>query len=184
MDLIDAAAATGEPAGLVVVADHQTAGRGRAGRSWIDRPGDALLCSILLRPRRRWRASASSLIAGVALSQSVEALTPARPRLRWPNDVLVEERKLAGDLGDVADDCRCRRARQCREGSNLRGRDGLPPEAAALSEYGDVQRDELLTTLTRAFDHWLAHIEAGAYRSALDQWEQRGHSSGSPRRAN
>lgn len=77
---------------LLVVADEQTSGRGRMGRSWVAPPGAALLCSIGLRPA--WlapeRAIALVWMAGVALCEAVAAVTPLEARLKWPNDLLVD----------------------------------------------------------------------------------------------
>jgi BirA family biotin operon repressor/biotin-[acetyl-CoA-carboxylase] ligase len=97
-------AARGAPEGLVVVANYQTGGRGRRGRRWVAPPGAALLFSCLLRPEvpvARW--GELPLVAGVAVVEALEA-AGAQARLRWPNDVLVAGRKVAGILADgVAD---------------------------------------------------------------------------------
>lgn len=89
-------ARNGEAAGLVLVADHQTAGRGRLGRSWEAPPGSSLLCTVLLRPPAEDQLS--TLAMAVAVVEAVEATTggAVHPSLKWPNDVLVGDRKLAG----------------------------------------------------------------------------------------
>jgi BirA family biotin operon repressor/biotin-[acetyl-CoA-carboxylase] ligase len=89
----------GEAAGLVLVADHQTAGRGRLGRRWEAPPGTSLLCTVLLRPPAGRRPSnLSTLAMAVAAAEAAVATTggAVRPSLKWPNDVLVGQRKLAG----------------------------------------------------------------------------------------
>lgn len=88
-------AAEGAGEGLVVWADRQTAGRGRQGRVWHSPPGN-LPCSILLRPECR-PAEAAQLSFAAALAVC-DALAPWRPRCKWPNDVLIEGRKIAGIL--------------------------------------------------------------------------------------
>ncbi|MFQ3633749.1 biotin--[acetyl-CoA-carboxylase] ligase [Roseiflexus sp.] len=101
-------ARTGHPEGLVVLAEEQSAGRGRLGRNWISAYGDALLVSILLRPT--WLppgdAFALTMMAGVALCRAVEQVAPVRARLKWPNDLLLfvdgEWRKSAGILTEVS----------------------------------------------------------------------------------
>ncbi len=174
MEVIDAAAATGEPAGLVVVADHQTAGRGRSGRSWLDRPGDALLCSILLRPRIPPRhIGVVSLLAGVALCEAIESLTTARPRLRWPNDLLLDQRKLAGILATSRLAAGAIAHVNLGIGLNLRGGDGLPENAASLAEFGRVERSALLAALLDELNRRLPELEAGDQRPILAAWEQR-----------
>ena len=84
--------------GLVILADAQTAGRGRMGRAWIAPPGSSLLLSLLLRPTWLAPADAFSLtmLAGVALCEAVEHVTPAHAALKWPNDLLLPARTAAG----------------------------------------------------------------------------------------
>jgi BirA family biotin operon repressor/biotin-[acetyl-CoA-carboxylase] ligase len=94
------AARAGAPHGATWVADSQTAGRGRQGRQWIAAPRSALLASVVLRqPCALAQAPAISIAAGLAALASVDALlkTP-RAQLKWPNDVLVDRRKIAGVL--------------------------------------------------------------------------------------
>lgn len=89
-------AAEGAPQWTVVAAAHQSAGRGRLGRSWTDVPGEALMFSVVLRPDvRPDQAPLLSLLAAVEMVSSV-----GHPRLRskWPNDLVVEERKAGGIL--------------------------------------------------------------------------------------
>ncbi|HEV7863029.1 MAG TPA: biotin--[acetyl-CoA-carboxylase] ligase, partial [Acidimicrobiia bacterium] len=92
-------ARAGAPEGLVIVADHQTAGRGRLGRTWSAEPGTALLVSVLLRPPLPISEVPVVLMAaGVAACDGVEAAAGFRPQLKWPNDLVVGDRKLAGLL--------------------------------------------------------------------------------------
>ncbi len=103
LDLL-ADAAAGLPAGAVLVADHQTAGRGRQGRVWLDDPGRSLLFSVLLRPAPA-TAGLVPLVMGMAVSGAVDDLADVATALKWPNDVLVPtagERKLAGILSEAA----------------------------------------------------------------------------------
>lgn len=95
----------GAAAGLVIAADTQTSGRGRQQRQWHSPPGRNLYFSVLLRPA--WKTSETpplSLAAGVALAEAVRPLLPARPTLKWPNDLLFEGRKLAGILVEAQAD--------------------------------------------------------------------------------
>ena len=94
-------ARAGAPEGVVVVADHQSAGRGRLGRTWSAEPGTALLVSILLRPALPITEVPLVLMAaGLAACDGVEAAAGFRPRLKWPNDLVVDDRKLAGLLSE------------------------------------------------------------------------------------
>jgi BirA family biotin operon repressor/biotin-[acetyl-CoA-carboxylase] ligase len=93
-------ARAGEPAGLVVVTEHQTAGRGRLDRVWVTPPRAALTFSLLVRPEAvpvaRWPWL--PLLTGLAVVEGVRRSSSLDAVLKWPNDVLVEERKVAGIL--------------------------------------------------------------------------------------
>jgi BirA family biotin operon repressor/biotin-[acetyl-CoA-carboxylase] ligase len=84
--------------GRVIVADHQTAGRGRAGRSWLDVPGAMLMFSVLVRGVPNERAPLMSLASGVAVARAVGD----DARLKWPNDVRIGGRKVCGILAELA----------------------------------------------------------------------------------
>jgi BirA family biotin operon repressor/biotin-[acetyl-CoA-carboxylase] ligase len=93
----------GEPDGTTVVADRQTAGRGRQGRSWHSPPGRNLYFSVILRRRVARRQLASwlpwvPLVSALAVARAVEAGTGLRPSLKWPNDLLLGARKVGGLL--------------------------------------------------------------------------------------
>ncbi|HSE09884.1 MAG TPA: biotin--[acetyl-CoA-carboxylase] ligase [Nocardioidaceae bacterium] len=97
---VAARARAGAEAGLVLVADHQTSGRGRLDRAWVTPPGAALTFSVLLAPDRvpvaRWPWL--PLLAGIAVAEGVRRVAKVDCSLKWPNDVLVDDRKLAGIL--------------------------------------------------------------------------------------
>jgi BirA family biotin operon repressor/biotin-[acetyl-CoA-carboxylase] ligase len=89
-ELAAAAARTGAPEGLVILADEQTAGRGRQGRGWVAPPGSSLLLSILLRPAlAAAEAFALTMLAAVALCEAVEQAAQASAALKWPNDLML-----------------------------------------------------------------------------------------------
>lgn len=93
------AARDGAAHGSLFVAEAQSAGRGRRGRSWSSRPGEDLLVSVLLRPNLApTTASRLTLAVGLALRDGVARWLAEAPRIKWPNDVLVAQRKLAGIL--------------------------------------------------------------------------------------
>jgi BirA family biotin operon repressor/biotin-[acetyl-CoA-carboxylase] ligase len=95
-------ARAGAPEGLVVVAKHQTAGRGRLGRTWVAPPRGSLLLSVLLRPALPVeRVHLVTMAAGVALVDAVRDVAAVDATLKWPNDVLVGDRKLAGMLTEA-----------------------------------------------------------------------------------
>lgn len=104
-DVASALASGGGAEGAVVIADAQTAGRGRQGRRWFSPPGTGLYVSLVLAPARAKLAperatSLVTLAAGVALAEAIETATGLRPDIKWPNDLLVGPRKVAGILAE------------------------------------------------------------------------------------
>ncbi len=98
--LVEQAATVRDFDGYVVVADHQTSGRGRLGRVWLSRPGRQLLMSIVLaRPDEP--VDRLMLAGSLAIAEVVAKLTGLHPEVRWPNDIFVDGRKLAGTLVDT-----------------------------------------------------------------------------------
>lgn len=93
-------AAAGAPEGALVVAEHQSAGRGRRGRTWLAEPSTALLFSLVVRSDDARERGLLTTAAGVACVEMLEGLTGAGVRLRWPNDVVVGGRKLGGILAE------------------------------------------------------------------------------------
>lgn len=92
-------AEAGAPEGTLVVSDLQTAGRGRLGREWLSEPGQGLLFSLLARPNLPpEHAVTLPLVAGLAVTQVLRQLGYAEAGLKWPNDVLLDERKVCGVL--------------------------------------------------------------------------------------
>jgi BirA family biotin operon repressor/biotin-[acetyl-CoA-carboxylase] ligase len=94
---------TSLPEGALVVADHQTAGRGRLGRTWEAPAGTALLFSLLLRPPPERNAPELSLVAGVAVADALERTLGLSVQIKWPNDVMLRRKKIAGCLAEARD---------------------------------------------------------------------------------
>jgi BirA family biotin operon repressor/biotin-[acetyl-CoA-carboxylase] ligase len=100
MDLASALAQDGARHGVVVAAEEQTAGRGRRGTTWSSPPGAGLYFSFIARPGHASSVSLMTLAAGVAVRDGVAAATGLAADLKWPNDLLVGRRKLAGILAE------------------------------------------------------------------------------------
>jgi BirA family transcriptional regulator, biotin operon repressor / biotin---[acetyl-CoA-carboxylase] ligase len=148
----------GGPEGQVLVAEEQTAGRGRMGRSWVSQPGASLTFSLSLRPaavppgRRGWL----SLLTGVAVVAAVRGVTGLDATLKWPNDVLIGDRKLAGILAEQSGDFVV-----IGIGLNVATTpDALPSGAGGLRgtslaiEGADVGREVVLAGILRQFERW------------------------------
>jgi BirA family transcriptional regulator, biotin operon repressor / biotin---[acetyl-CoA-carboxylase] ligase len=86
----------GAPAGTVVIADEQTAGKGRLQRSWIS-PRGGLAMSVILRPNLDYLPY-MIMLSSLAVARGIEAVTGLRPQIKWPNDVLINEKKVCGIL--------------------------------------------------------------------------------------
>jgi BirA family transcriptional regulator, biotin operon repressor / biotin---[acetyl-CoA-carboxylase] ligase len=148
--------------GTVAVCDEQTAGRGRLGRSWVTPPGTAVLCSILLRPPAERRAPELSLVGGVATALVVERALGLASQIKWPNDVMVNRRKVAGVLAEQVDEVVLLgvglNVNQTRE--ELPGDATVPP--ASLYTVDAVRRArapllaELVLETERAYKLWAA----------------------------
>ncbi|MDD7148580.1 MAG: biotin--[acetyl-CoA-carboxylase] ligase [Lachnospiraceae bacterium] len=92
----------GAPHGTLVVADMQTAGKGRRGRSWQQKPGEAIAMSIILRPDFAPEyASMLTLAAADSVAKGIEKVTGMSPMIKWPNDVIVNRRKVCGILTEM-----------------------------------------------------------------------------------
>jgi BirA family transcriptional regulator, biotin operon repressor / biotin---[acetyl-CoA-carboxylase] ligase len=87
--------------GAAAVCDVQTHGRGRLGRSWETPPARAILCSVLLKPSGQRNIAELSLVTGLAVAEMVEHATGLAVQIKWPNDVMVNRRKVAGVLAEA-----------------------------------------------------------------------------------
>ncbi|WP_431728734.1 biotin--[acetyl-CoA-carboxylase] ligase [Verrucosispora sp. TAA-831] len=175
------AARSGEPEGLVVVAERQSAGRGRRGRVWQSPPRAGIATSVLLRPGqavpdRGWSPAPPSgygwlpLLAGVALVEAVTLLAELDATLKWPNDLLLGDAKCAGILaeavpGPAPEDPP---AIVLGVGLNVTLRadelpehpTGLPATSLQLAGAAATDRDPLLRALLRAVADWYARWRA------------------------
>lgn len=174
-------AAQGAPDGATVATDHQTAGRGRWRRSWVSAPGALLQFSLVLRPSLRPdQLGLITTALGVACAEAVEALTGLTATIKWPNDVMIGGRKVAGILvesrlvGSVPD------VAIAGMGVNVGwSRSEIPPElreratslAAELEEADRVAptRGALLREILRSLEpryRFLPHSAAGLIEAA------------------
>ena len=159
--------------GLAVLAEAQRAGRGRRGRHWLSPPGANVLMSVLLKdPRGRLSAEAITIAAGLAVAEGLEKAVGAtlNCRLKWPNDVLLDGKKLAGVLIE---------RRRAGRGSCLVIGMGVnvnahPPAsrvktpAISLAEHlGELtDRIPLIRGILRRLDHWIVSLAADTPRAA------------------
>jgi BirA family biotin operon repressor/biotin-[acetyl-CoA-carboxylase] ligase len=158
----------GAPEGTLVIAEEQTAGRGRLGRRWLAPSGTSLLFSLLLRPNLpAGQAMRLTMLAGLGAAEGIQAATGLVVRLKWPNDILVAGRKVGGVLieaglsGDRLDYA------VAGIGINVNFRPaevaGIPPTAGSLAEALNrpVARLPLLVAVLAALDARYLALQAG-----------------------
>jgi len=168
MDVLDELIADGAPEWTVVLAEEQAAGLGRAGRSWEAPHGSALLCSILVRPRLPAdRIGMLAIAVGVAVADCLETLG-ATVSLKWPNDVLLDGRKLAGVL------IRARRDAQgvaANVGIGLNLVEGAPAHAgrASLDEVL-VETPDAAELLSKLVPHLARTVHSLQISEIRDAW--------------
>lgn len=104
-DLAMQMAESGSPEGTVITAEEQSAGRGRLGRAWHSAAGSGIYVSLIVRPKiTPTQAPGLSVLTALALAETLERFVPGDVRIKWPNDVLISGRKVAGILTELAAD--------------------------------------------------------------------------------
>ncbi len=163
------------PAGTLVWAREQTAGRGRRGRDWSSPPGN-LYCSLLMYPSQPPDEAAQlSFVVALALADSISEVAPhVRPEIKWPNDVLVGGRKIAGILleGNVSEKSR-RGALVIGTGVNIASHPEFPAglQATSLAREGvEVSIESMLEHYAAALAHWIGRWEAGGFVPIRTEW--------------
>jgi len=175
MDDVAARAEQGAPAGTVVGADRQMAGRGRRGHRWASPPRAGLYLSYLLRPRGD--VSLITLAAGVGIMRTLSAVGVTAAELKWPNDVMVGRRKLAGVLTEGAHLGTPHATVVVGIGLNLQHA-AYPPDvverAISLAELGEPERlpqpGALLALLLESLDDVWSHLDAGGHDDIVETW--------------
>jgi BirA family biotin operon repressor/biotin-[acetyl-CoA-carboxylase] ligase len=178
-DVVEKLARDGVKEGVVVFAEAQTKGRGRLGRKWISPPHKGLWFSILLRPDLRPQLTTQLTVASAtALRRAIQVQTGLAPEIKWPNDILIDGRKVAGILTEM--NAELDRVRYIILGIgvdvNLTANE-FPVELRKIAtslriETGKpVSRAELAVTMLRELDRDYALINAGKFTQVADEWE-------------
>jgi BirA family biotin operon repressor/biotin-[acetyl-CoA-carboxylase] ligase len=183
-DACHAAARAGAPGRLAVLAKAQSRGRGTKGRLWHSPPGNLFL-SVLLRPEEPARTTGEwSLLAAVALADALAAILPGASRalaLKWPNDVLLHGRKLAGILteGEAQPDGRLAFL-VIGFGVNLASAPDIPDRPAiCVAEVAPPPAPEAFApSLLARLDHWQARRRHQGFAVVRDAWLGRGPAPG------
>ena len=177
--LVDQIGLAGEPEGLVIFAESQTQGRGRLGRQWISPSKKGLWFSVLLRPALRPpQMTQLTVIAATALARAIRETTPLIPEIKWPNDILINGKKVAGVLTEMS--AEPDRVLHAVIGIGLNVNlneenfpDDLKPLATSLRlECGKpILRSSLAVHLLRALDADYRRIRKGQFKMVSEEWE-------------
>jgi BirA family biotin operon repressor/biotin-[acetyl-CoA-carboxylase] ligase len=178
-DVVERLARDGVAQGAVVFAETQTRGRGRLGRKWVSPPGKGLWFSVLLRPELRpQEATQLTIIAATALARALRTYDLA-PSIKWPNDILIGNRKLAGVLTELAAEIDRIRYVILGIGVNVNStHSDFPPDVRGIAtslrlETGSpVRRAELAATILRELDFDYDRLCRGGFASIADEWAQ------------
>jgi BirA family biotin operon repressor/biotin-[acetyl-CoA-carboxylase] ligase len=179
-DIVEKLARDGVKEGVVVFAESQTKGRGRLGRKWISPAHKGLWFSILLRPSLRpQEATQLTVASATALRRAIQNETGLKPEIKWPNDILIGGKKVAGILTELS--AEVDRVKHIILGIgvdvNLDANEfpaDLRKMATSLKiETGEtVSRAELATAILRELDFDYARICSGKFPAVADEWEE------------
>jgi BirA family biotin operon repressor/biotin-[acetyl-CoA-carboxylase] ligase len=178
-DVIERLARDGVKEGAIVFAESQTKGRGRLGRAWMSPARKGLWFSVLLRPDLRPQETTRLTVASAtALRRAIQSETGLDPEIKWPNDILIRGRKVAGILTELS--AELDRVKHVILGIGVDvnlSTNEFPAElrktATSLKiETGKtISRPELATTILRELDHDYAHVCGNFFADVADEWE-------------
>ena len=178
-DVIERLARDGVKEGVVVFAESQTKGRGRLGRTWVSPARKGLWFSVLLRPDLRPQETTRLTVASAtALRRAIQSNTGLEPEIKWPNDIVIHGRKVAGILTELSAELDCVKHVILGIGVDVNlGANEFPTElrktATSLRiEAGEtISRPELATAILRELDHDYARVCGHGFAGVADEWE-------------
>jgi BirA family transcriptional regulator, biotin operon repressor / biotin---[acetyl-CoA-carboxylase] ligase len=178
-DVIEKLARDGVAEGAVVFAETQTKGRGRLGRAWHSPPGRGLWFSVLLRPKLRpQEITQLTVTSATALRRAIAQHTDAKPEIKWPNDLLIQGRKVAGILTELSAELDCVKHVILGIGVDVnQNASDFPADLRKLATSLKVEtgralpRADLAVTILRELDHDYARLTQGRFPEVADEWE-------------
>jgi BirA family biotin operon repressor/biotin-[acetyl-CoA-carboxylase] ligase len=167
--------------GTMIVADHQTEGRGRRGRDWFSPPSLGLWATLILRPRLAGKELFTlGLAAAVAICRTVEELYRANPSIQWPNDLYIDDRKFGGILVEIVKDGSRGEYALLGMGINLnQERDDFPPDlreaAVSLGEAlgRGISRESFLGELNKRLSNEIQVLYGQGFEGIKDSYCKR-----------
>ena len=170
-------AAEGAPHGTVVVAEEQTAGRGRLGRSWYSEKSSGIYTSVILRPPLAPSAApVLTLMAGLAAQKAVSSATGLAADIRWPNDLLLNGKKVCGILTEMNAEVDRLHAVVLGIGMNVNNTSLPPPldsiaTSLSLEAHRGVSRVQVFVSLLRELDRHYQLLLSQGNRAITERWE-------------
>ena len=185
-DVIEKLARDGVQEGVAVFAESQTKGRGRLGRKWLSPAKQGLWFSVLLRPDLRpQEATRLTVASATALRRAIESQTGLKPEIKWPNDILVQGKKVAGILTELSAELDHVKYVILGIGVDVNLSPGdFPPELRKVAtslkaELGKpVSRPELAVAILRELDQDYGRITSGQFAAVASEWEEHGTTIG------
>ncbi|MFC5714250.1 biotin--[acetyl-CoA-carboxylase] ligase [Thalassorhabdus alkalitolerans] len=169
----------GAAEGTVIVADEQTKGKGRLGREWFSPPGTGLWFSLLLRPDiPPQQAPQLTLLTAVAVIEGIEEATGVKAEIKWPNDLLVQGRKIAGILTEMQSEPDRVQAVIVGVGINVNQEKSSLPEdlqsiatSLAIEKGTPFHRADVLTSVLKRYEYWYQHFLHEGFDRVRRRWE-------------
>lgn len=181
-DIIEKLARDGVREGAVVFAETQTRGRGRLGRRWMSPPGKGLWFSVLLRPEMRpQQATQLTVAAAIALARGIQTETGIKPDIKWPNDILIQGRKVSGILTELNAELDQVRYVVLGIGVDVNvSTSEFPPELRTVATSLRIaaggrllSRPGLAVAILRELDREYARVRSGQFAAIADEWQAR-----------
>jgi len=179
-DVADKLGRDGVKEGVVVFAESQTKGRGRLGRNWLSSQGKGLWFSVLLRPPLTPQAATQLTIASAtALARALKSAASIRCEIKWPNDILVKDRKLCGILTEMSAELDKINYLVLGIGVNVNfAANDFPAElrpiatSLAIESGRKFKRAEVAATILRELDRDYHRLKCGDFQAVADEWEE------------
>lgn len=171
----------GAAEGSVVLAETQNSGKGRLGRVWASPKGVNIYASIILRPKvKPYEAAQLTFLSAVAVARAVECLTPLKPEIKWPNDVLLSGKKIAGLLNEMNSETDGVNFVILGIGVNLNmAQEQFPadlrhPATSLMIELGrPVPRNDFVAVLLRELDCLYEDFKQHGFAPVREEWQRR-----------
>ena len=167
----------GKPEGTIVIAESQSKGRGRLGRAWSSPKGKGIYASLIVRPKfSPTEMSRLTLMSAVALMEAIEKVSDVKVQIKWPNDLLIKGKKLAGILTESRAEVEQIKFVVIGIGINVNNTQAQLIENATslrMETHTTISRIELTQEILRAFERWYNILMRQGFDFVLKAWKER-----------